>query len=285
MIKNLIDNLLLIIITIAIVLNCPAFCLGDPSYNIEDSTTAAPGNSELGTELLCSGNLCIDTSHTEDGYFYAGTGLDGVRQKLRVMRDGTEWTYNISNGDYIAVPLQFGSGQYNVELYRHEAGMRYRRCGNITLNVVVNDTDEVYLHPNIYVDYADVDEIYQLMNAMKGGRELSQSCYFEKVKEYIRDDYCYDYIRAYTRPIYGGIDPDIRYTVENRMGICQDLASLAAALLRAGGIPAKFVVGYADGGCHAWVEAKIDGAWVMYDPTATVSGMTYAKEYVATANY
>lgn len=64
-----------------------------------------------------------------------------------------------------------------------------------------------------------------------------------------------------------------------RQGVCNDYANLAAAMLRAAGIPARPVSGLvysslneaADwshpGGSHAWVEFYADGGWHFADPT------------------
>ena len=76
--------------------------------------------------------------------------------------------------------------------------------------------------------------------------------------------------------------------------VCEGYAKLTAALLRAAGIPAKFVYGYAlgidgdewpidtwgdtldpDDSNHAWNEAFIDGRWVIIDATWD-SGNRYA---------
>lgn len=64
-------------------------------------------------------------------------------------------------------------------------------------------------------------------------------------------------------------------TLQLKSGVCQDYAYLTIALLRASGIEARFIVGQAgDGtfgsvvtGDHAWVEAKVDGSWLIMDPT------------------
>ena len=65
---------------------------------------------------------------------------------------------------------------------------------------------------------------------------------------------------------------------ELRKGVCQDIAHLTAALLRAAGIPARYVSGYlhpkpdaavgekVKGQSHAWVEWWV-GGWEGYDPT------------------
>lgn len=64
-------------------------------------------------------------------------------------------------------------------------------------------------------------------------------------------------------------------------GVCQDLAHVTVALLRARGIPARYVSGYlhpsidpeigqpVEGESHAWVEAWL-GSWWGYDPTGLV---------------
>ncbi|MGH9263621.1 MAG: transglutaminase family protein [Acidimicrobiales bacterium] len=61
-------------------------------------------------------------------------------------------------------------------------------------------------------------------------------------------------------------------------GVCQDFTHVALGLLRARGIPARYVSGYlypssgaepgeaVDGQSHAWVEAWV-GDWVSFDPT------------------
>lgn len=51
-----------------------------------------------------------------------------------------------------------------------------------------------------------------------------------------------------------GYVPDPDQTLSSGKGICFDYASLAAAMLRSQGIPAKVITGYVSGGAvyHAW---------------------------------
>ncbi|WP_317451927.1 transglutaminase family protein [Microbacterium sp. NIBRBAC000506063] len=63
-----------------------------------------------------------------------------------------------------------------------------------------------------------------------------------------------------------------------RSGVCQDIAHIALGVLRAAGIPARYVSGYLlpdpdapigqpiVGESHAWIE-WFDGQWCGYDPT------------------
>ena len=60
-------------------------------------------------------------------------------------------------------------------------------------------------------------------------------------------------------------------------GVCQDLTHVMIAAARAGGAPARYVVGYLEAGTgsgvsHAWAEVWIDDlGWVGFDPTNGVS--------------
>ncbi len=66
-------------------------------------------------------------------------------------------------------------------------------------------------------------------------------------------------------------------------GVCQDFAHVALALLRATGIPARYVSGYLHpsataeigetvaGESHAWIEAWT-GDWQAFDPTSGAVG-------------
>lgn len=62
--------------------------------------------------------------------------------------------------------------------------------------------------------------------------------------------------------------PDIKGLLKKKVGICYDIASLAVAMLRISGIPAKLVIGMADKNYHAWVEIINNGGKILrYDPT------------------
>lgn len=67
------------------------------------------------------------------------------------------------------------------------------------------------------------------------------------------------------------------WVLKNRIGVCDELASLLIALLRAEGVPAKFVSGLSysnspetleNWGPHGWVEVYFPNTgWVPFDPT------------------
>ncbi|GGD04009.1 transglutaminase-like protein [Thalassobacillus devorans] len=70
----------------------------------------------------------------------------------------------------------------------------------------------------------------------------------------------------------------------NKKGVCQDYAHIMLAVLRAKGIPARYVSGYlyvgedsaliGDAATHAWVEVMVPGiGWVGLDPTNNVEAL------------
>jgi transglutaminase-like putative cysteine protease len=88
-----------------------------------------------------------------------------------------------------------------------------------------------------------------------------------------------------------GVRTDAREAWEKGQGVCQDMAHVAVALLRAAGLPARYVSGYlhpnaeaepgvvAVGQSHAWVEFWA-GDWAPLDPT---SGAPVAERHVVVA--
>lgn len=73
-------------------------------------------------------------------------------------------------------------------------------------------------------------------------------------------------------------------SVEGKKGVCQDYAHVMIGVLRAKGIPARYVSGYlyvgensalvGDSATHAWVEVMVPGiGWVGLDPTNNVEAL------------
>jgi transglutaminase-like putative cysteine protease len=96
------------------------------------------------------------------------------------------------------------------------------------------------------------------------------------------------WLRRHTRYDLGvprdppGVDAVDEFLFERRRGFCEHIASAMAILLRAVGIPTRFVTGFGPGernpltgyfevresDAHAWVEVRYPGVgWVPYDPT------------------
>ena len=80
-----------------------------------------------------------------------------------------------------------------------------------------------------------------------------------------------------------GVRTNAQEAWDKGQGVCQDMAQLTVALLRAAGLPARYVSGYlhpdvhaepgrtAVGQSHAWVEYWA-GSWIPLDPTSGADG-------------
>ena len=88
-----------------------------------------------------------------------------------------------------------------------------------------------------------------------------------------------------------GVRTDAQEAWDQGQGVCQDIAHVTVALLRAAGLPARYVSGYlhadpsaepgqtAIGESHAWVEYWA-GSWRPLDPT---SGAPVRERHVVVA--
>jgi transglutaminase-like putative cysteine protease len=88
-----------------------------------------------------------------------------------------------------------------------------------------------------------------------------------------------------------GVRTDAQEAWDQGQGVCQDIAHVTVALLRAAGLPARYVSGYlhsdpaaepgqtAVGESHAWVEYWA-GSWRALDPT---SGASVRERHVVVA--
>ena len=104
------------------------------------------------------------------------------------------------------------------------------------------------------------------------------------IGDWVRDNVAYV-------PGSTGVQTGAQEAWELRKGVCQDIAHLTAALLRAVGIPVRYVSGYLHpkpdaeigetvaGQSHAWVEWWC-GGWEGYDPT---NGVPTGERHVVVA--
>ena len=233
-----------------------------------------------GANVMYNSDLTVDLSNAAEGYVMAKINPSGNQYKLRVTKDGAQLMYDLAaDGEYDVIPLQLGSGNYNFELFRNVGGSKYAQAGSLTVQAMLNTEYAAFLVPNQYVDYNQYSEAVAL------SEEICANCTtdmekLDAVREYIRTTCTYDNQKAAT--VTAGTMPSIDYLLQNRMGICQDIAATVACMLRVQGIPTQLVIGYANQYYHAWNNVLIDGQYYLVDVTAELnaaySGVTYTTE-------
>ena len=110
------------------------------------------------------------------------------------------------------------------------------------------------LYPNQWVNYtaetAAVQYADELCADLTDEYEITMAVY-----KFMGKNFSYDWIKAGDVKVgmLKDILPDIDGSWETGTGICQDLAAIMCAMLRAQGIHARLVVGTCGGTPHAWV--------------------------------
>jgi transglutaminase-like putative cysteine protease len=218
------------------------------------------------------GKLIVDTMFSESRGTFRAASTEKTAKRLKLKVNGVY--YDLSGERAFEVfPLTSGSGRYTVALYRQVEGKRYARVGLVRFSVRLQREDAAFLSPSQWVMYDGLSPwilaAHQMCDGLQGSDAFNAIC--RLVEKNIR----YDYIRALkAKP---GERPDIERCWDIGVGTCQDIAALAASMMRARGIPARLVIGKAGRKAHAWVEALIDGHWKVYDPTAAITGGKAAK--------
>ena len=236
-----------------------------------------------GEKVLTSSELTVDCSHADLGYFMAkGAKKKGL--KLRVSKGGAQLMYDLNaNGEWEVFPLQMGDGKYNIALFTNVSGNKYASSGSVDLEAKITNPETVYLITNQYVEYTPDTEAVAKSEELCEGLETDKEK-FEAIRNYIRENYAYDFDKA--RTVTGGTLPSIDYLWDKGMGICQDLAAAAACMLRVQGIPTQLVIGYVNRNYyHAWNSVLIDGQQILYDPTADLDAIPANPSYTVERFY
>lgn len=113
-------------------------------------------------------------------------------------------------------------------------------------------------------------------------------------KNITKSDYALEELVNITNWVHQNVSYDLNYAnvvldsvsvLNNRKGVCDELAILEAAILRARGYPVKYVVGVANTtfswGSHAWLEVYIPTqGWIPVDPTYNEVGLVDASHII-----
>ncbi|MFD2043563.1 transglutaminase domain-containing protein [Ornithinibacillus salinisoli] len=163
--------------------------------------------------------------------------------------------------------FRFGPGDYEVvvnipSMEQHDQSMFYFQSVAKVNHHVTDISDQRDLLPSrgIESDHpAIIQKAEEITAGVSNERDKAKAVF-----EFVSHHVAYDVEKA-ENDIFN-IGDSALSTLESGIGICQDYAFLATALLRAVGMEAHYVEGYA-GERHAWVEVNVDEDWIEMDPT------------------
>ncbi len=243
-----------------------------------------------GTDVKKNGDLTVDCSHMDEGYIMVKGKSSQKRLKLRIRsksdatKEESSLNYDINNdGAYEVFPLQFGSGKYQVALYKNASGKKYSEEGKVNLTVKIPDPTTCFLYPNQYVNYNENTACVVTAGELCKGL-TDQAQIYKTICDYVKSNFVYDYVKSVS--VKAGLLPDIDGCWEKRMGICQDLSAVTIAMLRSQGVPARLMIGtLGTSTYHAWVTAVVNGENKFFDPTAEISASSKTDTYTTERYY
>lgn len=239
---------------------------------------------------VSGGGAEIDFSAVSQGYV-AVRAVSDKRLKCQIVFGETKYNHDLpGDGIPTVYPLQSGDGSYTVRIMQNTTENKYVEIFSAETQVVMDSVFEPFLRPNQRVHYTE-DSPCVAQAAGLAARSADATALVGNIYAYIAENIDYDYDKAQwvVDNNVKGYLPDPDETLSSGKGICYDYASLAAAMLRSQGIPAKLIIGYVDSGgeelYHAWnmiwleesgwitVEIKAPAnAWQRIDLTFAAAG-------------
>lgn len=250
--------------------------------------------------------VTIDSGNASLGYVLLKIeGDSSKRKKVIIEKDGEKYTYDINQeGAFEILPLQLGNGAYKISAFEQLEQDEYLPLSEQTIEAQLKSEFEPFIRPIQIINYNENSQ------SVKKAFELSAGCesdleVAEKIYDFMKENIVYDKEKAQNTTKEYVPSPD--ETLALGKGICYDYAALAAAMLRANGIPTKLIKGNVSpsGVYHAWnqiyienmgwieKEIKVDmNTWTLIDTTFAASknasdtaqfvgnGENYTQRYV-----
>lgn len=263
---------------------------------------AYTGNLEMAVETD-SHSIHIDLSNLSKGYV-AAVCQSPVRAKLLVSNQNESYSYNMNtNGEAQYFPLAMGNGEYTFEAYLLVEDTTYERVLAHTEAVKLEDEFVPFLLPNTLIEYTENSSVVNLAHSLAENASSDLEV-VQQIYHWVQKNISYDYEKAeYLKSVPFNASSNLEQVLLDKKGVCLDIASLVAAMLRANDIPCKMVIGYVDNGqpqpmLHAWnmvwleesgqIEKRVSAqsdAWNRLDLTMAIDGAADYKVLTDDSNY
>jgi len=221
--------------------------------------------------------IVLDAAYSRVAVGYRGDS-NGDYLVMIAANGATDYFAFLANGATQYYPLAYGNGTYNVKILRQKSGNSY--SVERSMNLALSSFDKV----NAYLGSVNLVNFGQAPNSVASAKNWSGS--FNKDKEIVDAVYKklvnmmgYDYANLGKLPSY--YVPNLDRVLSRKLGVCYDMASLFAGMLRAEGVPAKLCMGITNKvqGYHAWAEVLMGGQWVVVDLSVDSQLREYKMSY------
>ncbi len=275
----------------------------DPAFARTPPPVAMPQTGGGNTVQNADGNASavIDLSFVNEGYVSAQCEA-AVEVRFQIKNGDAVYNYQLpGDGTVQYFPMAMGNGNYNFTIFVQNTGTEYFYFLEAQANVQMADEKAPFLLPNEIVNYTPSSQAvsfsYELSQHATSDMEVIQQVYYWITNNISYDTAKVEYVQTDTSYI-----PNVDEVLQSKKGICYDYAALAAAMLRANGIPCQLIMGSAstpDGQtvAHAWnmvwtaetgwiavkIEAKA-GDWNRVDTTFAASQNADIQEFIGDGN-
>jgi transglutaminase-like putative cysteine protease len=234
-------------------------------------------------------------------YFDGISWHDTTRDSRRIYRTPGEFTRKVPEGaesfeaEIYLEPIDSGVIFTFKKPYRMESAGYYMRrdeAGSFYMRQKISkrffyrmfSTEDTY-YDNTYISsYLQFPDTFSSVRRLAEEVAVGAAGDYEKVntlKDYLVSNFIYS---LYTERPEGGASVVEHFLFESREGYCEHFATAMTLMARSIGIPARLVTGFLSvrknefgnyhlvrqSDAHSWVEAYIDGKWVLFDPTPPV---------------
>lgn len=177
--------------------------------------------------------------------------------------------YAVNADEYF--PLNKGNGAYQVLIARDLGGGKAQAVTRANVTLKAKDQNAAYLSSSYYVNWEGATDTQKYVNQLTGGKQAksdSTSAVAKPVWQNVVSIMSYDHDAYKNLP--SGYLPDIDSVLKKKKGVCFDISTMLAAMLRYSDVPTRLVMGTSKetkGDYHAWNEVYLDGKWVVVDAT------------------
>lgn len=262
-----------------------------------DVTLLTP-NSAPGTVTESCEKAVIDMSNISDGYVMVQyTQQTPNRVKCQIQGPTETYPYTLLPGEWAALPLSEGSGEYRVSVYENIGGTKYAQVVSAAFRADLTNEFGPFLRSNLYVNYEKAPNAIATAQMLTDG--ITDT--LEKVRviyDFVISTMTYD--RELAATVTAGYVSDIDSVLAAKTGICFDYAALMTGMLRSTSVPCRMIFGFTGDLYHAWISVWVEGEgwvddvirfngeeWERMDPTfASSNSSRDVADYVGNeANY
>ena len=226
-----------------------------------------------GVETAARLGATIDYSNANEGYvIVTNAGYPDKKCKVRILKESHAQNFSLPNElvpQAKTIPLCFGNGLYEVQVYRQTTGTFYEQILAVKRLVNLNSPLAPFLYPNTYAEYTPASKCVAKAGEVCTGKVIDVerlATIFRWIVEHTEYDPAFADL-AREGKVDGWWLPNPDDVLKEGKTICLGYTSLMAAMCRSQGVPAKLVVGrISSGALHAWNEV-----WV--ENTGTVGGI------------